>query len=154
MNKDDYTNKLCDFKDSLNEIDIKDIMITKSVKKLSDYDHESREKFNYFLGTPGHVKAALSYNDFLNQTKNKSARRISNGMKIKFAYLRKNPYNLESIAMMGFEDPPDVIKFINDYIDRDKIFDSILANKLQSFYDALGWGAVIVNRVVGTFFNF
>ena len=29
--------------------------------------------------------------------------------------------------------------FINQYIDRDKIFDRALSKKIQMFYDALSW---------------
>lgn len=154
ISKEEYTNKLCDFKEKFKNLPIQDVMIIKSVKKLSDYDDKSRTFFTYFSGTPGHVKAALSYNDLIKHLKLKYLREISNGMKIKFAYLKKNPYNLESIAFTGFNDPPEIVNFIEKYIDRDKIFDSILENKLQSFYNALNWGLINTNKTSGLFFNF
>ena len=44
--------------------------------------------------------------------------------------------------------------FINQYIDRDKAFDSILKNKLESFYKDLSWGSLPLNTHVNNFFSF
>jgi len=40
------------------------------------------------------------------------------------------------------------------YVDRDKAFDSILKNKLESFYQDLSWGSLTLNTHVNNFFSF
>ena len=36
--------------------------------------------------------------------------------------------------------PSNIINFINEHIDHDKIYDQALTIKLQMFYDCLDWG--------------
>jgi hypothetical protein len=58
------------------------------------------------------------------------------------------PYDLEF-------DMPDKIKdFINEYIDREKSFETILQNKLQGFYDDLEWVLPPSNPLINKFFTF
>jgi hypothetical protein len=42
---------------------------------------------------------------------------------------------------------------MEEYADRQKIFDSILLNKLEGFYDDLGW-SLSLNPYRSVFFNF
>ena len=35
--------------------------------------------------------------------------------------------------------PDKIIDFLNTYADRQKVFDSILLNKLEGFFSDLGW---------------
>jgi hypothetical protein len=44
--------------------------------------------------------------------------------------------------------------FIEKYIDRDGLFDSVLKNKLESIYSDLGWGYPIFNKKINKFFTF
>ena len=39
----------------------------------------------------------------------------------------------------GYDDPDELMDFINKYIDRDKLFDRALTKKIRMFYDALSW---------------
>ena len=104
--------------------------------------------------TPAHVKAALVYNDLLDYFKITSAQPIGNGEKIKWTYLKANPYGIDGIALKGFEDPEKIVKIVEEYIDYDKIFRSSLENKLQDFYNALSYGKVPVNDTLNSFFSF
>ena len=53
------------------------------------------------------------------------------GDKIKWVYLKDNPYQMEAIAFLEFDLPQKMKDFINEYIDRGKSFETILQNKLQ-----------------------
>ena len=48
----------------------------------------------------------------------------------------------------------DDSNFINEYIDRDKSFETILQNKLQGFYDDLEWILPPSNPLIYKFFTF
>jgi len=70
------------------------------------------------------------------------------------AYLKENPYQIEVIGFNGYNDPPEIMDFIEKYIDRDGIFESVMKNKLESVYSDLGWGAPVFNNNVSKFFSF
>jgi len=44
------------------------------------------------------------------------------------------------VAYKGHEDPPEIMNYIEEHIDHDKIYDQSLTKKLQMFYDCLDWG--------------
>ena len=46
---------------------------------------------------------------------------------------------IDALAYLEFDLPEKVRTFIEKYVDRKKIFDSILLNKLEGFYTDLGW---------------
>ena len=78
---------------------------------------------------------------------------IANGEKIKWAYLKSNPLNIPAIAFKGYNDPEQVMNFIKQYIDCDKIFIGVLKNKIDMFYKALSWEeAVDKNNSIEKFF--
>ena len=59
------------------------------------------------------------------------------------------------MAFTGYNDPPEIEKFIETYIDRNKIFERELRFKLQDFYDAIGWGEMISEqKTAEKFFTF
>ena len=63
---------------------------------------------------------------------------------------------MEAMAQRGefldFDIPEKISIFIEQYADRKKIFESILLNKLEGFYDDLGW-KLNLNPYRNTFFN-
>ena len=61
---------------------------------------------------------------------------------------------LDTMAMKGFEDPDKIVKFVESYIDYDKVFKSAFANKLNDFYEAMKWGRIPENNNLGKFFAF
>jgi hypothetical protein len=79
---------------------------------------------------------------------------ITNGDKVKYAYLKKNPLRFDVMCLKGFDDPDEVDALIKQYIDYDKIFESQLKNKLQDFYDAMDWGTINDNEFSQEFFSF
>ena len=46
---------------------------------------------------------------------------------------------VKSIAFKGYEDPPEVMNFIKEHIDYEKLFKRALEKKVRVFYDALKW---------------
>mgnify|MGYP003126595994 CR=1 FL=1 len=138
---------------------LKDLGNPQSVKKLDKYvSHGPRagEMFSTLeKGATAAIKATVAYNDLLRFWKlNTQYPYITQGSKIKWIYLKSNPYQLESIAFMpGADIPPKINDFIEEYADRKKIFDSILLNKLDGFFDDLGW-VLNLNPYQQMFFNF
>ena len=64
---------------------------------------------------------------------------ISNGDKIKWVYLKQNPLGLSTIAYKGHEDPIEILNFIRQYIDYNKIYKQALHKKIMMLYGALRW---------------
>jgi DNA polymerase elongation subunit (family B) len=130
-----------------------------SVKVLNDYV-EAIPKPGKILsilkkGAGANVKAATCYNDLLRfWSLDKDYSQIVQGDKIKWVYLKDNPYKMEAIAFMEFDMPDKIRDFINEYIDRDKSFQTILQNKLQGFYDDLEWSLPPANPLIYKFFTF
>jgi hypothetical protein len=50
-----------------------------------------------------------------------------------------DPYQLEALAFLEFDMPEKIRTFLEEYTDRKKLFESILLNKLEGFYNDLGW---------------
>ena len=95
------------------------------------------------LGTPAHVKAAARYNDLLKYFGHKNISPLHDGDKLKWVWLKENKFGIETCALKGDEDAPkEILDFIEENIDYEKIFVSDLKNKLEDFYSALGWGQV------------
>ena len=130
-----------------------------SVKKLNKYVSRKPRAGEMFStlekGATAAIKATVAYNDLLRFWKlNTKYPYITQGSKIKWIYLKPNPYQIESLAFMpGADIPPKINEFIEKYADRKKIFDSILLNKLEGFFDDLGW-VFNLNPYQQQFFNF
>ena len=120
---------------------------------LSTFNHVEN-KVGRKLGAPAAVKAAIRYNDLLRFWKlDKKHELITNGTKVKWIYLKPNPYQIDAIAFLDFDLAPRIHTFIEEYADRKKIFESILLNKLEGFYSDLGW-TLSLNPYKDIFFNF
>ena len=132
-----------------------DVMFPIGVKNVRKYTRKGDDIFAARMkGTPVHVKSALNYNDMLKHLKVRTVREIINGEKIKWTYLKSNSMGLDTMAMKGFEDPEPIVKFVQSYIDYDKVFKSAFANKLNDFYQAMKWGRIPENNNLGKFFAF
>tara|TARA_B000000475_G_scaffold266547_1_gene256401 strand:+ start:840 stop:1772 length:933 start_codon:yes stop_codon:yes gene_type:complete len=114
-----------------------------SVKKLDKYQGRSRagEMFTEILkGAPAPVRAAIRYNDLLKLWQlDKKHNQITMADKVKWIYLKDNPYKIEALAFFDYDMPNKILEFLNTYADRQKVFDSILLNKLEGFFNDLEW---------------
>jgi DNA polymerase elongation subunit (family B) len=139
--KDKLDKFIINFKNSMKLMDFDKIAMPTSVKGIKKYRDTEGEIFNtYKLGTPVHVKSSLFYNDLLKYFKiTKKYSPIYNGEKIKWVYLKNNPIGLETVAYKGHEDPPQILDFIRQYINPDKIYKQALHKKIMMLYEALGW---------------
>jgi hypothetical protein len=128
-----------------------------AVKKLNKYTERKARAGEMFSvigkGAPAAVKACIIYNDLLRFWKlHKNHSSISQGDKIKWIYLKQNPYQVDAIAFLDWDLPEKMRTFIEQYADRKKIFESILLNKLEGFYNDLGW-TLNLNPYQQMFFN-
>jgi DNA polymerase elongation subunit (family B) len=132
---------ILNFKNSMKLMDFDKIAIPTGVKKVTKYEVKGGAIFkSYKLGTPVHVKSALFYNDMLKHLKiSRRYTPIYNGEKIKWVYLKNNPMGLETIGYKGHEDPPEIISFIKEFINPNKLYKQALHKKIMMFYEALGW---------------
>jgi DNA polymerase elongation subunit (family B) len=142
------------FKSGLKNSEILNVMKNSGVKEISKYTKNRKPFTGYQSGTPAHVKSAINYNDLLTMYGIRDITPIQNGEKVKWAYLADNPYGFDTLALRGYEDPDVIVDFITQYIDRNKIFQRELQNKLDDFYSALNWGKFPENNNANKFFSF
>jgi len=152
----ELTDKIMDFKHHITELPYEDIGRNTPVKNLQKYLPKDRQPFQFIKGTTAHAKAIIGYNDCLEHFDAPyKYEPMKNGDKVKWVYLKDNPLGLEGLAFTGWNDPPEILNFIEKYIDHDKIFERELRSKLQDFYDAIGWGeCVSEQRAAEQFFSF
>jgi DNA polymerase elongation subunit (family B) len=135
-----------------------DIMRNTGVKEVTEVDDVSEKQYVKFPHkAAAHVKAAIIYNRYLrNHGLDKNFEPIRSGDKIKWTYLKKNPLQLETIALKGYNDPPQITAFVSKYIDHKRVFEADLSNKLESFYVAMGWGLLPteINQNAFAFFKY
>ena len=119
---------------------------------FSQFNHVEN-RAGHKLGAPAAVKAAIRYNDLLRFWKLDTKHElITNGTKIKWIYLKNNPYQIEEIAFLDYDIPEKIHTFIEQYADRKKVFESILLNKLEGFYSDMEWN-LNLNPYINQFFD-
>jgi DNA polymerase elongation subunit (family B) len=143
--KDKIDKRIINLKKGMKLMPIDKISNPTGVKGLWKYlkkDRENTSVFSsYHKGTPVHVKAAIAYNDLLRYFKKDNKYGfINNGDKIRWVYLKNNSFGLKVLAYKGYEDPPEILQFIKNNINTEKIYGQALKKKIQMFYDSLGWG--------------
>jgi len=151
--KTETSDVIFEFKSSIQKSDVLNVMKNSGVKEVSKYIKNRKPFTGYMSGTPAHVKSAINFNDMLTQL-NTDVTDITNGEKVKWGYLKNNPYGFDTMALRGYEDPKELVDFVNMYIDRDKMFERDLQGKIDDFYAAMNWGKLPENNNMGKFFNF
>ena len=128
-----------------------------SVKTLNKYTERKARAGELFTtvakGAPAAVRAVIRHNDLLKfwGLDNKHSA-ITQGDKVKWIYLRPNPYQIDAVAFLDFDLADKIRIFIEEYADRKKIFESILLNKVEGFYNDLSW-SLSLNPYREMFFN-
>lgn len=69
-----------------------------------------------------------------------------------WSYLKPNPYGFETLAIRGYEDPEEILEFIEKYVDKEEIFQRTLISKLSTIWEDLGWGQIDLNDHENNFF--
>ena len=146
VDKETIDNKILTFKKEMKNKPILDIALPTGVKGMKKYINKKVRGFkstNEFTdikkGCPAHVRSAIRYNDLLNYYGKNNYEPIRNSDKIKWTYLKQNPFSLDKIAFKGYDDPKEIIDFIEKYIDYDQLFEGQLKKKISMFYEALEW---------------
>ena len=157
--RNEIDQEILEFKNSLDTLSLELLGKPTGVKDIKKYIERPPGAGNIFTtlktGAPVNVKAAVRYNDFLKfKGLDKKHSQIVAGDKIKWVYLKDNPYKIDTMGFLDFDFPKEIRTFVEQYIDRDKAFDSILKNKLESFYKDLSWGSLTLNTHVNNFFSF
>jgi hypothetical protein len=105
-------------------------------------------------GAPAPVRAAARYNDLLRLWGlDKNHNLITFTDKVKWIYLKDNPYKIEGLAFLDYDMPDKIKEFLALFADRKRIFDSILLLKLEGFFSDLGW-SLDLNPYVNAFESF
>lgn len=154
--------KIVTFKDTMKDFELEDIAKNTSVKFISNteaktnFDPKDRQPFNFEGGSTAQCKAALAYNDMLRKYELNDTEPILHGGKIKWVYLKENPFGLSGMAFKDDgKDPKVIMDFIHKYIHRTKIWDAELEGKLTDFYTAMRWDMYSENNaVIEQFFSF
>ena len=139
--KQEIDDKIVALKKQVKNESVDDIAKTSAVKNITKYMRmmdTGAVVGECAKSTPAHVKASIIHNQFINKFKIQ-AEPIRNGEKVKWIYLKNNELGLDALAFRGYEDPPQLMEFIEKYADKDKLFERELEGKLRDFYDALSW---------------
>jgi len=128
------------------------------VKTLNKYTERKARAGEMFTtvakGAPAAVRAVIRHNDLLRfWGLNGKHSTISQGEKVKWIYLKPNPYQIDAIAFLDYDIADKIKDFIETYADRKKMFDSILLNKIEGFYSDMQWN-LSLNKYRDMFFNF
>ncbi len=137
--------KVVDFQQKIQTIALDQIANSVGVRGLKKYGLPKAKTIysklgNWIKGSPVHVKAVLSYNELLKMWNlEKHFMPIQESEKIKWVYLKENDLGVDALAFRGFEDPPEILDFLNKYLDREKMLERSLEGKLLDVYEALKW---------------
>ena len=156
--KEEIDERILKFKKKiLNDMPIAALGNPTGVKTLNKYTERKPlggEMFTVIRkGAPAAVRATIRYNDLIKYWRlDKIHNKIVQGDKVKWIYLKKNPYHIDALAYLDFDMPPKVQDFLDKFADKEKVFDTILLNKLEGVYNDLGW-SLNTNPYVNKFFS-
>jgi len=122
------------FKNEFINLSFENIAFPRGVKGIGKYKDSA---LIYKKGTPIHVKGALLFNNMIKKLNIKSIPPISDGDKIKFAYL-KIPNPIQDTVISTPDELPNELG-LDKYIDRDKQFDKSFLEPIKSIANIIGW---------------
>lgn len=144
--REDILKQIKEFKIKIikGDVNLEDLGNPTSIKTLNSYIGKTPRSGEIFtevkLKAPAAVKAAIKYNDLLRLWKlDKKYNLITQADKVKYYYLKDNPYKIEALAIITGNVPDKIRDFIIKYIDYNATFDNILLNKFEGFFSDLGW---------------
>ena len=147
-NKDKTIDMLRDYKTKFLQSSINDIAAPRSVNNYDKWadpldDYIAKKGVWFKSKTPQHVKASILYNYFIKK-QNLVLPFISNGSSIKVVYVNPNNIlNTEILAYVG-DFPEEFHKYFK--IDHETQFYKNFIKLISDFYDAFGWGDVVLEK--------
>jgi len=148
-NKDEINSGMMEWYKHLSQCAYRKVARNTSASNVFKYTVPDAPFNEYVKGAPMHIKACINYNKFLDE--NELGERyplIGDGEKIKYVFLRDNPFRIPTLAFKDDGDPPEVIRFIETYHDNIQMFDKEMRKKLDGFYHALDWGQLPMDSKV------
>lgn len=132
------TNKiLAETYDIFKTLSIEDIAFVMGLKGYEKYASKCNE-FNIAKGTPIHVKAAYLHNTINKKLGiNNHHENLSSGDKIRFIYVQQpNKYKVEVVGFK-YNLPVEYSEIFK--VDYEKMFEKILFNSIERFYEKVNW---------------
>jgi hypothetical protein len=151
---------ILDFREKFKTLDLKDVAKPTGVNKDFKEYIKARPSNNRIFSipaskTPAHIKAGMFYNDLLrHKGLDKEYSVIQVGDKLRWMYLKDNPYKIDALAFPLYDYAPEIVEFIATYMDRQQMWEANLVNKLEKIYDNLHWGSINFNRNTKKFFRY
>jgi DNA polymerase elongation subunit (family B) len=150
---------ILDFREKFKSFTLEEVCKPTGLNKYTEYIGRKPGVGQIFtevkLHCPVNTKAAIYHNDLLKfKDLTKKSTLIQVGDKMKWIYLKKNPYNIDVLGVNGYEPCPEILEIMHKYMDRESMFDRNLVKKLQKMYNNLGWGAINFNANVNKFMKF
>jgi len=156
--KEDIDKQILAFREEMPKMNYLKIARNTSVKDISKHETPTWTRINVFnKGAPAHVKAAIAYNRLLKHFgRDTQFQPIRDGDKVKYVFLTKNQFGLDTLAVKTYDDPPEILALVEKHIDYDALFERELEKKLIKFYETMGWGDLPteVNQLAYEFFDF
>lgn len=132
------------FRDEFLDLPADKIAINKKVSELDKWMTEQYYEKNgkYIkLGVPINSQASINYNKLIDAA-GLNLRKIEKGDKIKYVYLKSNPYNFNVIGFMDYL-PKEL--GLDDYIDYGKQFEKTFLDNVKNITDDFGYDLNIAN---------
>lgn len=108
------------------------IAINKRVSEINKWEETLYDKNGRRLGIPINTKAAMNYNRMLNLHPEVKLPKIEGGDKIKYVYMKENPYGYD---VFGFVDYLPKEFGLDKYIDYDKQFEKVFLENVKNITD-------------------
>jgi DNA polymerase elongation subunit (family B) len=124
-----------EFRSEFLTLPFQDVSFPRSVKHMKKYTKTKGQLYD--KGTPIHVKAAIIFNDLLKKHNITNIQPISDGDKIRFAYL-KMP-NIIGDTVIGAPDTIPEEFGVDPYIDRELQFTKSFLDPVNSIASIIGW---------------
>jgi len=158
--KKDFVDELIlNFREKFKTLSLEEVAKPTGIKKYREYIGKAPGAGQIFSTTklhcPVNTKAAIYHNDLLRfKGMHRTFPIIQAGDKMLWVYLKDNPYNIDVLAINGYEPCPDIREIMNKYVDREAMFDRNLINKLTKIYENMNWGQINLNKKVNKFIKY